>query len=343
MEYRKLGRTGLDVGAIGLGTEHLDKSREVRDEVLRTAIAAGVTYVDLLYIDPDYWTAFGPVLRPYRDQLVLAAHWGGGGWGDLDEVQRCFDNVLTCVGNSYVEVGLVAVIDDQETWNGWAQRSIERLHRYQEQGRVGSIGLSTHFASVAMAAVNSGLVDVLMYPISLIGHGDAELEALIRACVQQRVGLVAMKPYHGGTLFEANGRPSGITPAQCLGYVLSLPVSTAVPGPRNPAELRATLRYLEATDEEKDYRSITADLHTLLAGQCVYCHHCLPCPVGIEIGWLLWILDYARHGVTDDLRGWYNSYPVKASACVECGDCLQRCPFDVNIITRLRQAAGLFE
>ena len=76
MEYRTLGRTGLEVGAIGLGTEHLEASQETRAEVLRIAVDAGVNYVDLLWIDPAYWEDFGPVLRPHRQGLVLAAHWG---------------------------------------------------------------------------------------------------------------------------------------------------------------------------------------------------------------------------------------------------------------------------
>ncbi len=39
---------------------------------------------------------------------------------------------------------------------------------------------------------------------------------------------------------------------------------------------------------------VVANLHDRLAGQCVYCHHCLPCPESIEVGWMLWIVDHAR-------------------------------------------------
>lgn len=343
MECRKLGRTGLDVSAIGLGTEHIEKTRETKDAILRAAVEAGVSYVDLLYVEPEYWEEFGPILRPYRDRLVLAAHWGSGDCCELDFCQRTFTHMLSHVGNDYVEVAMMTMVDEKERWDGWVPESMEHLHRYQEQGHLGYIGGSAHDTAMALKAVESGMFDVLMFPVNMIGHDDEQNSALYQACVEHSVGLVAMKPYHGGALFFAEGKPSGITPAQCLSYVLSLPVSTMVPGPKTLAEYQATLRYLEATDAERDYRPVVANLHEYLAGQCVYCHHCLPCPQGIEVGWVLWYVDQARGGVSDDLRSWYAGFPVKASACVECGECVERCPFDVDILARLRQAVEIFE
>jgi len=45
-------------------------------------------------------------------------------------------------------------------------------------------------------AVNSGLIDVLMFGISLVKHENEEIQALYQACADQDVGLVVMKPYH---------------------------------------------------------------------------------------------------------------------------------------------------
>lgn len=342
MEIRKLGRTGLEVGVLGLGTEHFDPSPQVRDRILGLAVDAGVNYVDLLYPDPDYWQAFGPVLEPYRHRLVAAAHWGAGQGTGVDEAQHFFDALLPHLGG-YAEVVIMTMVDSEEDWRVWTQESLERLHRYRDQGRIGHIGLSTHFPAIARLAIDSGLIDVLMFPVNLVEQHGEEGRAVREACAAQGVGLVAMKPYHGGTLFRAGDAPSGITPAQCLHYVLSQPVSTAVPGPRTAAEMQATLHYLHATDEEKDYGSVAANLQEIMAGQCVYCHHCLPCPEGIEIGWLLWLLDYARPGVTPQLQGWYDAHQVKPSACTECGICTARCPYGVDIPARLRQVEALFE
>ena len=348
MEYRTLGKTGLQVGAVGLGTEHMVRSEESMEQVLRMGVDAGLNYVDLLYADPkgadaEFWTSFGPVLRRHRDGLVLTAHWGSGVDQSVDHCRRCFDDLLAEINNGYAEIGLLTMVDSEEKWDGWAQESLALLREYKERGQIGHIGLSGHETSVALKAVNSGLIDVLMFPVNLLAHGEEGDSALHAACAAQGVGLVAMKVYFGGTLLFIDGKPTPFTPVQCLAYVLSLPVATTVPGPKTVEEMRQTLHYCEATEAEKDYSLALSSVHQALEGHCVYCRHCLPCPVEIPIDWLILLTDWGKSGVTDELRSGYASAPVKASACVECGDCLARCPFKVDVIAKMQLAAQLFE
>ncbi|MHB0874582.1 MAG: 4Fe-4S dicluster domain-containing protein [Anaerolineae bacterium] len=284
MEYRQLGRTGLGVGVIGLGTEHLEQRPEVMDEVLSLAVDAGSNYVDLL--------------------------------------------ATACDG--YAEVGMMTMAVDADRWDGWAQESLALLQRYKDSGRIGHIGASGHDPLVALRAVESG-ADAGPYL------------ALYDACRERGVGLVAMKVYAGGTLLVLDGRPTGITPAQCLAYVLSLPLAAVVPGPRNVEEWLATLAYLEASAEERQFQGAIAALPQTLAGHCVYCDHCLPCPEGIAIGTTLTYADWAAAGVTADLKDSYAKLPAPASACTECGVCNSRCPFKVDVPERIRAAAALYE
>jgi hypothetical protein len=350
MEYRRLGRTGLKVSAIGLGTEHLEHNRETMEEVVHTAVEAGVNYVDLVYDDPEgargSWDNLAPALQAHRDELILAAHWGWGPGhnGDMDGAQRCLDQVLARTGNGYAEVAIVATIDTEEQWNDWGQRAAERLARYKEEGRIGHVGMSGHFVSTALEAVRSGLVDVLMYGINLTEHDSAEIDALLRACQEHDVGVVAMKPYYGGALLNYDGQPTSITPAQCLAYTLSQPVATAIPGVRNAEELRATLHYLEADEGERDWQAAIPLMHEGLAGHCVRCNHCLPCPVDIDIGATILFVGFAQwEGVTEGLRAWYQALPVPASSCIECGDCVERCPFGVDVVEQMRELVALYE
>ena len=354
METRVLGRTGLEVGVVGLGTEHLTANRENMDTVLDLAVAAGVNYIDLVYNDPsdahaDYWEAMGPAIRRHRECLVLALHWGFIFHEPVDHCQRCFDEALDRLGNGYAEIAMLTMVDTESLWQNWAMQGIERLDPYRRDGRVGFIGLSNHNVDVARMAVESGLIDVLMFPVNLYQHyGDQERMALLETCTEHQVGIVAMKPYYGGVLLQREGRPTGITPAQCLHYVLTQPVATAVPGARNVDEMRQALGYVEASAEEKRSTPLHEELRDWLRGQCVGCKHCLPCPQDIPIPDVIYYLDYVEfYGLTplhQKLnREWYASLPAKGSDCIECEVCLERCPFDVDIITKMHRAAEVFE
>jgi len=353
METRILGRTGLQVGVVGLGTEHLPADRMNMDDVLDVAVSGGVNYIDL-FSDPtgalaDYCETIGPAIRRHRERLVLTVHWGFVYHEPVDHCQLSFDQALERLGNDYAEIAMLTMVDSESLWTGWAQESIERIRRYQREGRVGYIGLSNHNVDVARMAVESGLIDVLMFPVNLYQHhGDSARAALLGTCAAREVGVVAMKPYHGGRLLTTEGRPTGITPVQCLHYVLSQPVDTAVPGARNAAQMRQALRYLEASDEEKQFAPLHEELTEQLRGQCVNCMHCLPCPQEINIPLVIYNLEYVEFYSGSQFSEQYNreiyaSLPVKASECIECEVCLERCPFEVDIIGKMRRAVEVFE
>ncbi len=155
-------------------------------------------------------------------------------------------------------------------------------------------------------------------------------------------------PYYGGRLLSNVGEPTGITPVQCLNYVFSQPVATTVPGFRNAGEVRQALAYLEASEEEKQFSYLHDELKQRLRGQCVRCGHCLPCPQDIRIiGVIIWLdyIDYYAHGPEREHvpRRAYDRLKAKASECTECGECEKRCPFEVDVIGKMRRAVEVFE
>ena len=79
MHHRKLGRTGLDVGEISLGTEYLkDVPRETTISVTREALDRGVNYMDMFYGDSETRDRFGDALEGRWDQVLFAGHLGAG-------------------------------------------------------------------------------------------------------------------------------------------------------------------------------------------------------------------------------------------------------------------------
>jgi predicted aldo/keto reductase-like oxidoreductase len=216
--------------------------------------------------------------------------------------------------------------------------------------------------STTLQAVESGVVDVLMFPINMATHAALGRRDLLRACVEHGVGVVVMKPYAGGKLLSKERtirvprymlggaeafklkKEAPIAPVRCLSYALSqMGVSTAVPGCANPDQLAAALAYVEAAGEEKDFSMHLAEFEQYVEGECVYCNHCLPCPSTIDIGQVNRLLDMAQQELTPELRVAYDVLTSKASDCTQCGACVERCPFGVSVMGRMEQAVTLFE
>jgi len=379
MKYRKLGRAGIDVGIIGLGAEYLEHvSRATVTSVVHEAIDKGVNYIDLFLASPGVRDNFGAALKNKRLQVMIAGHLGsvlqnGQYCRSRDKIvcQKFFEDLLTRLKTDYIDALMLHFVQKSDDYEAVfdSEGLLGLALKLKKEGKARFIGVSSHNVSMALKAVNSGHIDVLMFPVNPAFDtylGDMEVEgtykdilyrqlatadkesmlkrkALYHACAVRNVGLVAMKPYAAGVLFRENPSSIVLTPVQCLNYVLSQPaVCTVVPGCKNVAEMKAALSFLEATDEEKDYSTIKADSLLKLKGNCQYCNHCLPCPVGIDIGTTTRITDTAKYELNDSVVSSYEALAVLASACTECGACMERCPFGVDVISNMNRAVDIF-
>ena len=380
MRYRKLGRTGVDVGVVGLGTEYLETvPKDTIASVVDEAVDNGVNYIDLFMASPNVRDNFGLALKNRRQKVMVAGHLGvvleKGQYSktrDTALAERYFDDLLTRLQTDYIDVLMLHFVDepdDYETVFG-SGGLLSLAMRLKKEGKVRFIGMSSHKVPVALKAVKSGDIDVLMFSMNpafdtltadmdmdAVWQDNFQKEAstsnnrakpqrreLYQACAIHGVGIAAMKPYAAGRLFVKEN-PSSIvlTPVQCINYSLSQPgVCTVVPGCKNVEEMKAALAFLNATDEEKDYTAIANNHVWKLRGSCMYCNHCLPCPVGIDIGTTTRLADTAEYGMTDSLISEYEALSSKASDCTQCGVCMEKCPFDVDVVGNMARAVAVF-
>lgn len=371
MEYRRLGSTGLEVSAIGLGTEYLiDQPQEHVVKVIHKAIAQGVNYFDLFYAQPEFRDKMSAAFEGHRDRVLLGAHLGatweegqGGRSRDPQVCERFLLDFLNRYKTDYVDVLLLHNCDEQDDYDELTSPDgpLGLARRLKQEGKARAIGFSGHTVETALQAVENPDLDVLMYSINIAGNAIPGRRELFNSCVRHGVGVVAMKPYAGGRLFlkdrsisiertKLGGPPkelrksTEITPVQCLAYTLAQAgVSTAVPGCRDLPQLADALAYCRATAEQKDYSAALADFREYVTGECVFCNHCLPCPAEIDIGQTIRLLETAQGNPTPELQAAYDALSAKASDCLECGDCTERCPFGVDAMGKVAQAAQLYE
>lgn len=132
-----------------------------------------------------------------------------------------------------------------------------------------------------------------------------------------------------------------LSKAQCLSYCLDRPgVLTVLPGVRGKDDLLELLSLEKASKEEKDYSCISS-LKGKASGNCVYCHHCAPCPFGLDVALINKYYDLAKGG--DGIAAMhYQKLSKKASDCRRCGHCSSFCPFKSKPMERMKEIADYF-
>ncbi|UCC20857.1 MAG: aldo/keto reductase [Promethearchaeota archaeon] len=291
MKFRTLGRTGLKVSEIGLGTEYLFRQeRKIVNSVLKEAINNGINYFDIVFNISNYIDNISAALKDYREDIIITCHLGSVDEDgrvrrsrNIEECEQTFLDTLSKFGKDYIDIVNLQFVKEREYKSIISPGGLLGLaKKLQEEGKVKFIGLSTHSASIGQKAVRSGNFDIIMNQINFINDGINEREELLKSCKEKNIGFIAIKPFAGGKLLQRNRTviiakyqtggislkkkmPKDISPIKCLNYVLSqLGVSTTIPGVKDIEELKDILAYFDASEEEKDYSEILTEFENNL-------------------------------------------------------------------------------
>lgn len=380
MNERQLGRTGIKVSEIGMGCEgFVDKPYEQVKEFIDLMEEKGVSCIDLYTPNPELRSNLGRALRGRRERFVLQAHlctiWKDGQYKrtrDIAEVREGFEDQLQRLETDHVEIGMIHYVDTAADWETVKSGAVmEYAQKLKKAGTIGAVGLSSHNPEAALTAVNSGLIDVLMFSINPcydllpasedveslwdgknyeqpLVNMDPKRQELYEACQRQGVGITVMKAFGGGDLLSDELSPAGksLTAFQCIHYALTRPgVSSVLVGARTIEDLETSISYQDASDSEKDYAAAFTDFPKISwQGHCMYCGHCAPCPVGIDVADVTKFLNLAiaQGEVPETVREHYEVTPHHAEECISCGACEKQCPFGVPIMENMSRAAEIF-
>ncbi len=380
MQYRNLGKTGLRVGEIGMGCEgFVDKTDEEVLEFVNLMEKEGVNCIDLYTSNPKVRTALGKAIKGRREKFILQSHicsiWENGQYlrtRDIKKVKAGFDTMLNELDVNYIDIGMIHYVDSLNDLDGILNGPvIEFVKELKAQGKIKHTGMSSHNPVVAKKAIETGLIEVLMFSVNPcydmqpadedveqlwnpekyekpLLNMDKDRKELYEACEKLGVGITVMKAFGGGDLLNSKYSPAkvSLTPVQCLHYALTRPaVASVMSGARNIEELKESIRYETADDSEKDYASALAKFPKISwEGHCMYCGHCAPCPKGIDVASVTKFLNLARAQgeVPETVREHYKVLQHKAKECVQCGACETRCPFKVDIRKNMKDALEIF-
>ena len=378
MNYRRLGRTGLMVSEVGFGGEWLERHPEEESiALIRYAEKQGINIIDCWMPDPKSRDIIGKAIAGSRDKWFVQGHigstWQNGQYvrdRRMEQVKPAFEDLLRRIGGGYIDLGMIHYVDSEADWDACMNTEfIDYVHDLHQKGIIRHIGLSTHNPRMAIRAVETGFVEMILFSINpafdmhpatedlndMFGTYDASLSgidpdraALYRLCEERDVGITVMKGFFGGALFDAKRSPFGVafTPAQLIHYSLTRPaVASILCGYDTAEQVDQAVAYETATADERDYASViaAAPLHAY-SGQCTYCGHCKPCPMEIDIAMVNKFYDLAvqQPQVPQSLLSHYQALGNTAASCIGCQSCEERCPFGVPIAQRMEKAAELF-
>ena len=380
VKYRELGNTGIMVSEIGMGCEGFGESNcAMTRKLFDLAEERGVNYFDLYTSNPAIRRAVGEAMKGRREKFIVQSHicsvWQDGQYKrtrKISEVKAGFAEMLELLQTDYIDVGMIHYCDALSDWDEIVNGGVlDYAHELKKEGKIRHIGLSSHNPQVALKAVESGAIEVLMFSVNpcydlqpanedveelwaaknysgTLTNMDPDRQRLYETCQRLGVGITVMKCFGGGDLLDAKLSPAGaaLTVNQCIHYALTRPgVAVVLAGAHSIDQLKTSLAYEDASEKEKDYAEAFASFPKInWTGHCMYCSHCAPCPQKIDVAYVTKFLNLtiAQGEIPETVREHYKALEHHAGECIKCGICETRCPFGVKVRENMEKAKSVF-
>lgn len=222
MQYRRLGSSGLEVSALGLGTNAFGKraDQSTSIQIIQQAIDRGINFIDTanIYANTESERIIGEALADgKRHQVVLATKAGlvrGSGPNESGSsrihIQQELEHSLRRLRTNYIDLYQIHTFDPYTP----LEETLRALDDMVRSGKVRYIGASNYAAWELMKALGiSEFKGLARYTSSQTSYSLAdrtpELE-LVPMCLDQGVGIIPYFPLAGGILSGKYGGSDAI-------------------------------------------------------------------------------------------------------------------------------------
>ena len=333
MEYRVLGKTGLKISRLGFGGIPIQRiDAEGTKVLMHKMMDAGINYIDTARgytVSEEY---LGYALEGIREHFIIATKsMARTKEAMAADIEISLKNLRTDYIDLYQVHNPSPAQLEQVMAPGGA---LEALLEAKAAGKIGHIGLTAHSLDVFKTALDLDWVETFMFPYNIV---ESQGEKLIAKCAEKNIGFVDMKPLAGGAIEDAT---------LALRYICANDaVTVVIPGMAEEKELEQNMAAVNNTapltpEEKAAFLEVRNQLGTNF---CRRCNYCQPCAAGINISACFLFEGYLqRYGLGEWAKSRYATLPVKASACIGCGACEDRCPYNLPIREMLKKVAKDF-
>jgi predicted aldo/keto reductase-like oxidoreductase len=329
----RLGKTELMVTEVGVGGIPIIPLTEADAvSVIRHCYELGIRFFDSANNYRDSEEKMGAALENLRNEVIIATKTA---IRNAKDASAHIDLSLQRLRTDCIDIYQLHNISSEETLEQVLAPggAYEALDKARTDGKIRFIGFSSHSIPIAMKTLNTDLFQTLQFPFNFIEKDPAdELFPLAR---KMDVGLIGMKPLGGGLLERAD---------LCFGFLRQHPYVVPIPGMCKQKEADEIVGFYHAPKAmaQADLEEMDAIRAALGDKFCHRCQYCMPCEQGVQIPAVLIFKGFAKRFSPQVATEWMEKAMQSVEECIECGECEEKCPYDLAIIDLLKENVSLY-
>lgn len=322
------------IGFGGIPIQRLTEAEAVN--VVRRCLDLGVNYIDTANGYSTSEERIGKAVRGKRHDIYIATKSFAR---SKEEIKEHLELSLKRLGTDYIDLYQFHQVGSLEAMKRILDPEDGLMKTFEEAkkaGKIRHIGATAHQMDVAKELVKSERFETVMFPFNFITCEPAA--ELLPLCREHDVGFIDMKPMGGGLLENAT---------VAFKYLFQFPEIVLIPGIQDVREIEEIMTLYEGPHEmtafeRAEMQRLTEELGTRFCRRCEYCQ---PCQQEIPISMVMSFPTFVKRLPPD----WYLKSPFipgameKAATCVECGECEERCPYNLPIREMIKESYDLYE
>ena len=324
---RILGKTNIVVNEVGLGGIPIQRvDQNVANKLIDQMEKEKMNFIDTARGYTVSEEMLGLALEGRRHKFVLATKSMSR---DYESMKRDIEISLSNLKTNYIDLYQLHNVSIGENYEG----ALLALQEAKKEGKIKHIGITTHSLEVLEKVVDENKFETIQFPYNIV---ETQGEKVFEKAKRTNIGVIVMKPLAGGAIENAK---------IAMKFILNNEnISVVIPGMESIDQIIENNRIIneELTVQEK--KEINEVRKKYTNNFCRRCGYCMPCAIGINIP-LVFLCDgyYQRYNLKEWALTRYNSMKVKASSCINCGECIKKCPYGLNIPEKLAAVAKLME